>query len=89
MEYMALGDLQGYLGKAIPETEARTITVQLLEGLRLMHDEGFAHRDLKPPVSMCGAGHGLVAAEYLLCCYRISLSRPKAPVGRSRLEILE
>ncbi|GFG06019.1 calcium/calmodulin-dependent protein kinase type 1 [Aspergillus lentulus] len=48
LEYMALGDLQGYLGKAIPETEARTITVQLLEGLRLMHDEGFAHRDLKP-----------------------------------------
>ncbi|KAF4173939.1 hypothetical protein CNMCM8694_008423 [Aspergillus lentulus] len=39
----------GSLGKAIPETEARTITVQLLEGLRLMHDEGFAHRDLKPP----------------------------------------
>uniref|UniRef100_A0A0B7KB13 Autophagy-related protein 1 n=2 Tax=Bionectria ochroleuca TaxID=29856 RepID=A0A0B7KB13_BIOOC len=48
MEYHEKGDLQRYLTKRFPETEARTITSQLLEALCYMHDNGFAHRDLKP-----------------------------------------
>ncbi|KAJ5746945.1 kinase-like protein [Penicillium nucicola] len=48
MEYMRLGDLQQYLGKAIPEVEAQTITFQLLDALAFMHKDGYAHRDLKP-----------------------------------------
>jgi hypothetical protein len=49
MEYFPKGDLsiyQGYIG----EDEAKTITLQLLEGLQIMHKKGFTHRDLKPNV---------------------------------------
>jgi serine/threonine protein kinase len=53
MEYVPLGDLEknvlGHSGK-IPEVEARDIAEQILSGLKLMHAESFAHRDLKPQV---------------------------------------
>ena len=54
MEYLELGDLRIYLdGKPpLPELEAREITYQILDGLSLMHDNEFAHRDLKPNVSL-------------------------------------
>lgn len=45
-----MGDLQRYLTKPLPESEARRITFQVLEGLEFMHDNGFVHRDIKPGV---------------------------------------
>ncbi|KAF7558250.1 hypothetical protein G7Z17_g92 [Cylindrodendrum hubeiense] len=48
MEYLKYGDLQQYLTKPFPEPEARQIALQVVEALHLMHDSGFAHRDLKP-----------------------------------------
>ena len=52
MEYCELGDLETYLSSAppLPETQAQEITFQMLEGVRYMHDNEFAHRDLKPAV---------------------------------------
>jgi calcium/calmodulin-dependent protein kinase I len=50
MEYIEHGDLQKYLSRPLPESEARQITGQVLEGLHFMHDNGFVHRDLKPGV---------------------------------------
>ena len=52
MEYCPLGDLQSYLSRRspLPSTEAQELICQLLEGLHEMHDNGFAHRDLKPAV---------------------------------------
>jgi serine/threonine protein kinase len=52
MEYFPLGDLQNYLSLPLPENEVKQITSQVLEGLTFMHDNGFAHRDLKPTVSL-------------------------------------
>lgn len=52
MEYFENGDLQKYLTQPLPETEAKTIASQVLEGLKFMHDNGFVHRDLKPGVSV-------------------------------------
>ena len=52
MEYFPLGDLESCLISPIPEEEARQITFQILEGLLFMHENGFAHRDLKPTVSI-------------------------------------
>ena len=50
MEYFPLGDLDACLEQETPENEAREITSQLLEGLSIMHSQGFTHRDLKPKV---------------------------------------
>jgi serine/threonine protein kinase len=52
MEYFPLGDLQNYLSLPLAEKEVQQITSQVLEGLSFMHDNGFAHRDLKPTVSL-------------------------------------
>ena len=51
MEYFPLGELGRHLNTALPEIQAGTIITQLLEGLTFMHDNHFAHRDLKPGVS--------------------------------------
>jgi serine/threonine protein kinase len=53
MEFFEHGDLQQYLDKlptgvTIPEKEVQLVAYQILEGLRIMHENGFAHRDLKP-----------------------------------------
>jgi serine/threonine protein kinase len=53
MEYVPLGDLEKNVSEnsgKIPEVEAQDITEQILSGLKLMHAESFAHRDLKPQV---------------------------------------
>jgi serine/threonine protein kinase len=51
MEYLPYGDLEGYLKTPLSHAEARQIAAQLLEGLGFMHNNNFAHRDLKPAVS--------------------------------------
>jgi serine/threonine protein kinase len=52
MEYFPFGDLQNFLSSPLPELEVQQITFQLLEGLGYMHENGFAHRDLKPSVCL-------------------------------------
>ncbi|KAL3446883.1 kinase-like domain-containing protein [Aspergillus insuetus] len=49
MEYLELGDFQSYLqnNPKLPEIEVREIIFQVLDGLNLMHDNEFTHRDLK------------------------------------------
>ncbi|KAK4231632.1 kinase-like domain-containing protein [Podospora fimiseda] len=50
MEYCEHGDLRKYLddvGK-MPEDHVKEVTSQVLAGLAMMHEEGFAHGDLKP-----------------------------------------
>lgn len=53
MEYVEKGDLRGYLRRrpALPERDVKEIAFQILDGLNMMHDKKFAHRDLKPEVS--------------------------------------
>ena len=50
MEYISHGDLRHYMEVERSEDEAKAVTRQLLEGLFVIHQEGFAHRDLKPEV---------------------------------------
>ena len=52
MEYLPLGDLETYAIKngALTELELKEVASQILEGLRIMHQKSFAHRDLKPQV---------------------------------------
>lgn len=48
MEYFPLGTLDKFIDEDLKEEDARVIAAQLLEGLKIMHGEGFTHRDLKP-----------------------------------------
>jgi hypothetical protein len=52
MEYFQYSDLHKFIENSSPCTEsgAKRITMQLLEGLDVMHEMGFTHRDLKPQV---------------------------------------
>ncbi|CEO60026.1 hypothetical protein PMG11_04669 [Penicillium brasilianum] len=51
MEYLEKGDLLKYLDHSrtpLSENETKEITFQILEGLDMMHQNKFAHRDLEP-----------------------------------------
>ncbi|KAK5050439.1 hypothetical protein LTR84_003720 [Exophiala bonariae] len=48
MEYFPYGDLDAYIDVGVSEDGAKLICGQLLDGLSLMHNIGFTHRDLKP-----------------------------------------
>lgn len=52
MEYMPYGDLDQAVKSPLQEPEARQIIFQTVEGVSFMHGSGFAHRDLKPSVSI-------------------------------------
>ena len=44
------GHIDWHNGGVLSEDEVKDITTQILEGVKIMHLEGFAHRDLKPQV---------------------------------------
>lgn len=48
MEYFPLGTLDKFISEELKEEDARVISTQSLEGLKIMHEEVFTHRDLKP-----------------------------------------
>ena len=66
MEYLPNGDLNKYLSSPLPEKEGQHIISQILEGLHFMHDKGFAHRDLKPAVSLA---INLIRINNISLCY--------------------
>lgn len=55
MEYFPHGTLYDYMkakDSLIAEKEVKEMTSQLLEGLGFMHENNYAHRDLKPSVTI-------------------------------------
>jgi serine/threonine protein kinase len=52
MEYVPHLDLQHCVQQALPESEVRTIIRQVVEALEVLHARKWAHRDLKPSVSV-------------------------------------
>jgi hypothetical protein len=90
MEYLEHGDLHKHILRTgtCSENDAKAIAYQLLEGLGVMHEMGFAHRDLKPQVRIPYCR--LPPVEGLLTFYhRTSLSHSHHQTGGSRLGISE
>ena len=50
MEYLEKGDLTRHIGTPLPQETVQSISKQILDGLKVMHQQGIAHRDLKPAV---------------------------------------
>jgi len=50
MEYLPYGALSKYTTSALLEISIKEIAEDTLQGLKVMHKEGFTHRDIKPEV---------------------------------------
>ena len=48
MEYLPNGDLERYISPSLNEVDAKSIIRQLLEGLKVLHEMDWVHRDIKP-----------------------------------------
>ena len=81
MEYCRHGDLHHYLkGKLlVPAGEVQQLTYQILEGLDQMHQNDFAHRDLKPGVRMI----------FLLSEYLLMLSEHSYQINATRRQVVD
>jgi serine/threonine protein kinase len=86
MEYCRHGDLHQYLSNrcSLLPAEAQQLTYQILEGLHHMHENDFAHRDLKPGV--CGkqilSKHLVTSSEHP---YQINATRGELVGSTCRL----
>ena len=78
MEYISHGHLRHYMEVERSEDEAKAVTRQLLEGLFVIHQEGFAHRDLKPEVRPSPPSRCKLPTDKW---YRISLWSLHLPYG--------
>jgi len=50
MEYFQEGDLTKHISTPLSQETVQNISRQILEGLKVMHQEGITHRDVKPEV---------------------------------------
>ncbi|KPM44308.1 hypothetical protein AK830_g2234 [Neonectria ditissima] len=65
MELAPFGDLRSYLDEnaSLPETDVQEIAFQMLEGLNIMHQEKFAHCDIKPDAKHLHQGETALLAK--------------------------
>ena len=64
MEYFPLGDLRGRIKQGIEPARAVTYLRQMAEALKVLHDAGVLHRDLKPGNVMLREDETLALIDY-------------------------
>jgi DNA-binding NarL/FixJ family response regulator len=64
MEYFPLGDLRGRIKQGIEPLRALTFLRQMAEALKVLHDAGVLHRDLKPGNVMLRDESSLALIDY-------------------------
>src|SRR5688572_19700433 len=64
MEYFPLGDLRGRIKQGLPPVRALTYLRQMAEALKVLHDAGVLHRDLKPGNVMLRDENSLALIDY-------------------------
>lgn len=54
MDYLPLGDIGNYIARfgAFEERAARPVAEQVLQGIFVIHENGYMHRDIKPEVGV-------------------------------------
>lgn len=80
-EYMAEGDLNGYLERnpaPWPETRARREIVHLLRALAMIHESGAVHRDITPRNVFVAANRGLKLGDFGIALHRLGRREVKA-----------
>ncbi|PUU79023.1 kinase-like domain-containing protein [Tuber borchii] len=78
MKCLPEGDLTKYVDTPLPRETVQNISNQTLEGLKVMHQEEIAHRNIKP--------QNLGSNLRVLCCR--SRFQPKAPPFTSQCQPL-
>lgn len=87
MEYIGYGDLTNHIGKELSDEDARQISYQVLDAIRIMHNLDIVHRDIKPGVSTFSFAQR--SMMFLIVVRRTYLSCSVHPCGGLRSETLE
>ncbi|KAJ8868658.1 hypothetical protein PR048_030197 [Dryococelus australis] len=71
MSFASGGDLLGHIRShgPVPEPRSRKWFRQILEGLRYMHEQNIAHRDLKCENILLSAHYNIKIADFGFACY--------------------
>jgi DNA-binding response OmpR family regulator len=64
MEYLPRGDLKARLQRGVSEQETLHFVAQIAAALRVVHEAGLIHRDLKPPNVMLRENDGVALIDF-------------------------
>jgi CheY-like chemotaxis protein len=64
MEYLPRGDLKARIQRGVSEQEAMHYVAQIAAALKVVHEAGLVHRDLKPPNVMLRENDGVALIDF-------------------------
>jgi DNA-binding response OmpR family regulator len=64
MEYLPRGDLKARIQRGVSEQEALHYVAQIAAALKVVHEAGLVHRDLKPPNVMLRENDGVALIDF-------------------------